>query len=679
MDTDPNHQMQEAATPATQELDTLRLPSPPVDSQQEHEQHQQLQHQPLPPAPAPVAPVEAAEPIPAPEPAPVPVQAPVMVQQPVQEIPVPVQAPAPVPVPATAPAPVDTMMESEPNRIAALVMNPGPQAYTTAADSDEYKRSCAMNLTLRKKPKCIFAMAMGIAEFDGMLDRPPLTSVKRKELTDLYVPKADDFKHEIKRRSHFFMHVPEEASYFTDELKRHHPLKTKRSSVVMPQPNQWLNSALKKWLLERPMKPNDNDIEFLRTEIRQALVYLATETKAEIGVSTVKVEAAPAALAALTPIKSPGATMTIPEGTPITPAPVLKMGEIVTEPHLYDSPSDSEEFKRSAAATFLLRNHRPRTILAMALGMEEFNALLDHPPFTLVKKKDMMEDHIPRAEDYRFEIKRRAHFFMNMDEEVDYYTKALGRKNPLENMRGIVAVPQPNQWKLQQLKNWLMERPLKPNPKDSAFLRDVIKQLLDTLNSVLQSDPQQHVMVEKTPSKKATPSSGMKSTWTAIADSTATDDHGPGSKRREGLLLECITKQDAILSAVNKQTQQQTILNKITVLTQAISGYQQETSSLRSTINDVDNRILTVEMRMAEAPESAERLQVIIAKQQEAKSQSESKIRELEQLIQESRRKIEGHGEELEQLDLEMNGASPNKGKKRKLEEGGLVETIHVV
>jgi len=83
--------------------------------------------------------------------------------------------------------------------------------YETEADTEEFKRSFAAAYLARPKTKALFAMTVGMPEFAGILDRPPISILKRKDLNDAYVPKADDFKHEVKRRSHFFMNMDEEA------------------------------------------------------------------------------------------------------------------------------------------------------------------------------------------------------------------------------------------------------------------------------------------------------------------------------------------------------------------------------------------------------------------------------------------------------------------------------------
>jgi len=525
-------------------------------------------------------------------------------------------------------------------------VNTEPYLYTTDADTDEYKRSYAENFTVRTKPKSLFVMTLGIPEFNGILDRPPLSIVKRKDLNEAYVPKADDLKHEVKRRAHFFMHVDEDAKYFTEELKRNHPLKTRRNKIVLPQPNQWLNTNLKKWLVDRPMKPNQKDIEFLQSEVNKALAYLGTESLIDAGDSIV----VPTTPKPTTPVLLPI--------TPTAPPPSgLNLPNLPTEEYSYTSVDDTEEYKRSLALTYNKLKCKPRVAIAMALGMIEYQGVLDRPPFSTARRKDLTDDFMPRADDYRYEIKRRAHFFMNSEEESQYFTNELKKKHPLENMRGVVSLPQPNQWKIQALRGWLSERPLKPNPQDSAFIRESIQKILGSLEVLLDR--------EKIKMDSSIKTSAGKMPWGTASAS------GPGSATasgKEDLLLECINKQDAILGAVDKQNKQQTILNKITILNQAVSGYQQDISSLRSTLNDIENRILTVEMKIAEAPDSAEKLGEIVSKHKDSKKETEGKVSELQQLIAENRNQITELTTEMESLANESD-EEVESSRKRKHDE----------
>ena len=144
-------------------------------------------------------------------------------------------------------------------------------------------------------------------------------------------------------------------------------------------------------------------------------------------------------------------------------------------------------------------------------------------------------------------------------------------------------------------------------------------------------------------------------------------------------LMQVLAKQDAILGAVKKQNQQQSILNKITILTQSIMGYNQEISILRSTHNDIENRILTVEMKIAELPSAEEGLKKIIEKHEERKSGVDSKIKILEEKIASVRADIDTQNEGLKNIDdkdddeeeatAEETEIEPPAAKKAKEEE----------
>jgi hypothetical protein len=549
-----------------------------------------------------------------------------------------------------------------------------PTAYTTKEDTEEYKRSFALNYALRRKPRCLFAMAIGFPEFHGILDKPPLSTIKRKELNDQYIPKAEDFKMEIKRRSHFFMNSQDEATFYTDDLKRNHPLKTKRSSIVLPQPNQWLNTQLKSWLMERPMKPNDNDTKFIRFQVKRALDYLAAEgadsspevlrelpivpTPVDTDPETAATSGDSASTTATTPAPVPppvtAETLATPLSSSVTPSP----DDIETEEFVYTSDADTVEYKLSAADTFLLKGGKPRILFVLALGMPEFQGMLEAATYNVVKRKEVTEDYMPRAEDYRFEIKRRAHYFMNVEDQINYYLQDLKTKNPLENLRGIVTLPQPAQWKLNALKSWLAERPLKPDPRDVAFLKGAITKCMDVLTDAVTKDP---TLTQSAPAKRSSSLMMMGGNLPFMSPL------GVGAPTASATLMEVISKQDAILGVVAKQTRQQTILNKITILTQSTMGYQQEISSLRSTLNDIENRILTVEMKIAENPSAEENLKMVMAKQEERVKGVKDQIKELEEKVAGLRGDIDAHNMELKEIDEEV--IMPTPLKRVKMEE----------
>jgi hypothetical protein len=517
-----------------------------------------------------------------------------------------------------------------------------PYIYETEADTDEFKRSFAAAYLARPKTKAIFAMTVGMPEFAGILDRPPISILKRKDLNDAYVPKADDFKHEVKRRAHFFMNVDEEAEYHTLELKGAHPLKTRRNKIVIPQPNQWLNTNLKAWLSTRPLKPNEKDMEFLRAEVKKFLEFLGNESM---------IEAAEAAIAAPS---TPKASTLSPVSTPLPAAmnlPVLPVDE-----HCYTSVNDTDVYKRSSALTYSKLASKPRVVIAMALGMHEYQGMLDRPPFSLATRKDMTDDYIPRAEDYRFEIKRRAHFFMNVEEEADYFLKELKKKHPLENMRGVVQLPQPAQWKIHSLRQWLATRPLRPSKEDSAFISESIQIILESLEAVMEEQ-----RIKEESSKK----SSSKMPWGT----------GAGARTKDGLIHEAIHKSDAVLEAVNIQNKSQVVVNKITILNQTITGYQQDITSLRATLNDIANRVLTIEMKIAENPDSAERLIALLGEQKSTREETEGKIKGFEDLIAEIRQQIADMTKEIEELSAAVEESTNESGRKRKLDDSSFTKS----
>lgn len=524
-----------------------------------------------------------------------------------------------------------------------------PMAYECSFDQNEFKRSFALNYAMKKKPKVLFAMALGFPEFDGILDRPPISTIKRKELNDQYVPKAEDYKNEIKRRAHYFMNDSSEASYYTDQLKRPHPLKTKRSSIVLPQPNQWLNTQLKKWLTERPLNPNDNDVRFLRYQIKRALDFLTSDVTNTVNGQDVLQEFPVLPTPADAPLDGPAITGgangdgEVKPSIPITETIMASaahsssnvsktLGTIETEPFLYDTAHDSDVYKLSAAGTYLLKGKQPRTLFAMAHGTPELQAMIESATLNLVKRKEVTEEFMPRAEDYRYEIKRRANYFMNMEEQKNYYVQDLQTKNPLENMRGIVTLPQPAQWKVHALKQWLAERPLKPNDNDTKFLTASIKKCTDALNDAVLKDPSltQHGVKR---------SAGMM-----LASSDPLMD---------GPLMQVLAKQDAILSAVKKQNEQQSILNKINVLTQSIMGFNMDISILKNAASGIETRLLDIELKIAENPGSAASFKKIAEKQEGLKAEKEASIKELEDKIASVKTEIDEQNAALEALAKE--------------------------
>ena len=223
-------------------------------------------------------------------------------------------------------------------------------------------------------------------------------------------------------------------------------------------------------------------------------------------------------------------------------------------------------------------------------------------------------------------------------------------------MRGVVSLPQPNQWKLQALKSWLVERPLKPDSKDLDFLKGAIQKCMDALSEAVAKDPS----LTQGPLGKRSSSALLTG-----GDLLGTSTLETGASRAS--IMEVISKQDAILGAVSRQAKQQTILNKITLLTQSNMGYQQEVASLRSTLNDIDNRIMTVEMKIAESGSNSN-LKKIISQQEERKGDVDAQISELEGKIATIKASIDDHQKELAALEAEAEKMLPS-AKRTKTEE----------
>ena len=380
---------------------------------------------------------------------------------------------------------------------------------------------------------------------------------------------------------------------------------------------------------------------FLRAEVKKFLEFLGNESM---------IEAAEAAIAAPS---TPRATSFSPVSTPAPMA--MNLPVLPVEEHCYTSVNDTELYQRSAALTYSKLAIKPRVVIAMALGMHEYQGMLDKPPFSLATRKDMTDDYIPRAEDYRFEIKRRAHFFMNVEEEADYFLKELKKKHPLENMRGVVQLPQPAQWKIFSLRQWLATRPLRPSKEDSAFISESMQIILESLEAVMEEQK-----IREESSKK----SSSKMPWGT----------GAGARTKDGLIHEAIHKSESVLEAVNMQNKSQGVVNKITILNQTIAGYQQDITSLRSTLNDVANRILTIEMKIAENPDTAERLIALVTEQKATKEEIEGKIKGFEDLIGEIRTQVADMTKEIEELSAAVEESTSEAGRKRKLDETAAVK-----
>ena len=83
-------------------------------------------------------------------------------------------------------------------------------------------------------------------------------------------------------------------------------------------------------------------------------------------------------------------------------------------------------------------------------------------------------------------------------------------------------------------------------------------------------------------------------------------------------------------------------------------GYNQEISILRSTHNEIENRLLNVEMKIAENPDSADAFKKIIEKQEERKADVDRDTNELEEKIAAVRAQVEEQNEKLQSIDIEI-------------------------
>jgi len=89
------------------------------------------------------------------------------------------------------------------------------------------------------------------------------------------------------------------------------------------------------------------------------------------------------------------------------------------------------------------------------------------------------------------------------------------------------------------------------------------------------------------------------------------------------------------------QPHENDVMSKITTLTQGIMTFNHEISILRNTHNNIEGRILMIEMRIAENPDAEDGLKKLIAKQLEYKADIDSKIKNIEDKIADIQSKID--------------------------------------
>lgn len=131
--------------------------------------------------------------------------------------------------------------------------------YVDALDTEDYKRSVV--LTHQKFDNSygvLFAMIMGVPEYDTMLVNPPFSDTKKKVYTKDYRPTAPLMIFEVNRRSHYL--INEEFGGLT----------------ILPKPTQWGRDKLIKWLKEHVLNWTLKDVTYIKHHIGLYKKKLAT-------------------------------------------------------------------------------------------------------------------------------------------------------------------------------------------------------------------------------------------------------------------------------------------------------------------------------------------------------------------------------------------------------------------
>jgi hypothetical protein len=132
--------------------------------------------------------------------------------------------------------------------------------YVDEFDTEDYHRSVV--LTHKKYDNCygaLFAMVIGVPEYDKMLDNPPFSETKKKVYTKDFRPSNLMLMEEVQRRVHFLSKLnydPEEDNPF---------LKNKK--IILPKPTQWGHDKLMKWLKEHLLMWNMKDFAYMKHNI----------------------------------------------------------------------------------------------------------------------------------------------------------------------------------------------------------------------------------------------------------------------------------------------------------------------------------------------------------------------------------------------------------------------------
>ncbi len=153
---------------------------------------------------------------------------------------------------------------------------------------------------------------------------------------------------------------------------------------------------------------------------------------------------------------------------------------------LYDShfdTNDEHKYIRCVSKLFAAHGKKPFIILAVTIGLPEYEDLLDSFPFSELKKKHkaLSASYIPNGESLKFEIMRRAHFFLN---EIPKNEK----DHPLKYKNNHVRMPQPSNWKQWKCVDWLKQRPAPLDGNDKRFLSKKINQYRVIVSELLEEN-----------------------------------------------------------------------------------------------------------------------------------------------------------------------------------------------
>jgi hypothetical protein len=149
--------------------------------------------------------------------------------------------------------------------------------YTDAHDTEIHKRSAAYQFVHvhAQSIASVFAMVIGIPKYEGILEKEPFSSEKRKDYTKVFKPTNEQLIKEILRRAYFFEKEFETMDSNAKGDLSLHPNVNKRGIAKTPQPQAWTQPKLIAWLKERPLKPNQQDKEFFEKSIATYTTTLA--------------------------------------------------------------------------------------------------------------------------------------------------------------------------------------------------------------------------------------------------------------------------------------------------------------------------------------------------------------------------------------------------------------------